>query len=1143
MTKKKLSFKKWLSMLLTAVMLVAALPISAFAAPASGIPANMLDNVYLDALAYTGYNVQAQKDDGTIFIKTGSSVSASIRSGIGYGTGPSGLETNSGGTPDIARFRSNGLCCASYVSYVYYNYMPNVAHINTATVPCPSNPRSATAYNTAANSWVESGKARRISFTQSSDGNNFNPSEEIPIGSLIVFKHIPTGSVAHVAIYAGYYNGKHFVTHVGNDRGPEFSTIVGMSKGDYPEAVVQVVVPGFVEAYGSIEVQKNDTNGKGLAGAYFVATSQKDGTQYLIGPTDDSGHGSSIERIPYGQYTVKETEFPANYRAYGQTEWTVTVSAANNGVVRFTAVNEEIPGNVKIVKESEDGKISGIRLNISGNGVNEDVVTGPDGSIIVKNLKPGTYTVSEYEYEGYVPQPPQTVTVVSGGTSIVTFSNLLQRGNLVVTKTSEDGLIEGHEFRLYGTSTTGQQVDMYAVSDSSGKATFKEVPVGTYTLSEENTAVRYVIPEDQTVTVTWKETAEAAVDNTLKKWRADIYKLDAEHADRNDQSSMPQLMAADGYEYKSAEDLGYPYGYTRGDATLEGTVYGVYLNGELVKTYTTDKDGYILTDYFPCGDGWTIREITPSEGYLLDDMIYPVGAYPEKYSVEYNTLTMDVYETPIKSNIVLVKHSDNGDTQIETPEAGAQFKIWLKSSGSYEAADETERDLITIDEHGFGVSKDLPYGTYIVEQISGKEGAELLPAFEVYIKTHADIYSYIINNAPITALIDVVKKDATTGKVIPAAGIGFKIRDLQSGEFITQRINYPTPVDIDVFYTDNTGRLRLPEPLGYGEYELIEQTVGGAEGYVLDSTPVKFKVDGSAEVVVVEKYNQPQMGTITILKRGEVFATVTEQDGIYTPHYEVQGLAGAVFGVYAVEDTYTLDGTKRYSAGDKVATLTTAADGTAISEPLFLGKFELREEKAPYGMVLLKEPVQTELTYAGEQVKITTVSETAVNERQKVVISLLKKLESDNTYGVGLGEEYKNIRFGLYLDVNGNKAYDPDIDTLYGELSEADTGVYELSGLKHGGYLLLETKAPDGFTKDDRYFYFPIQKDGETVIVENEIGVGFTNEPIPTPTPKYPDSPQTGDNSKLWLWILLASGSLTVLITVSIVSRKKRKAL
>lgn len=131
--------------------------------------------------------------------------------------------------------------------------------------------------------------------------------------------------------------------------------------------------------------------------------------------------------------------------------------------------------------------------------------------------------------------------------------------------------------------------------------------------------------------------------------------------------------------------------------------------------------------------------------------------------------------------------------------------------------------------------------------------------------------------------------------------------------------------------------------------------------------------------------------------------------------------------------------------------------------------------------------------------------------------------------------------FVLYLDVNGNKAYDPDIDTLYGELSEADTGVYEIGDLKHGGYLLLETKAPDGFTKDDRYFYFRIQKDGETVIVENEIGVGFTNEPIPTPTPEYPDSPKTGDDSKLWLWILLASGSLTVLITVGMASGKKRK--
>ena len=124
MAKKQPRFKKWLSALLAAVLLAAALPTSAFAAPASGIPADMLDNTFLDALAYTGYNVQAQKDDGTIFIKTGSAVPATIRSGIGYGTGPSGVETDTSGAPDIARFRANGLCCASYVSYVYYNYLP-----------------------------------------------------------------------------------------------------------------------------------------------------------------------------------------------------------------------------------------------------------------------------------------------------------------------------------------------------------------------------------------------------------------------------------------------------------------------------------------------------------------------------------------------------------------------------------------------------------------------------------------------------------------------------------------------------------------------------------------------------------------------------------------------------------------------------------------------------------------------------------------------------------------------------------------------------------------------------------------------------------------------------------------------------------
>lgn len=194
MITKKKTRSRLLSLFMAMLMLFSAFPTTVFAAPASDIPDEMLDNVYLDALAYTGYKVQAQKNDGTIFKTYGSRASA-YGSDISYGLVKYGTETVSksgtatGLAPDIAGFESSGLCCASYVTYVYYNYMPNIAGIDTSDVAKPSNPRSASSYNTAANAWVNAGTARRISFTQSSDGSNFKPSEEIPIGSLVVFKH------------------------------------------------------------------------------------------------------------------------------------------------------------------------------------------------------------------------------------------------------------------------------------------------------------------------------------------------------------------------------------------------------------------------------------------------------------------------------------------------------------------------------------------------------------------------------------------------------------------------------------------------------------------------------------------------------------------------------------------------------------------------------------------------------------------------------------------------------------------------------------------------------------------------------------------------------------------------------------------
>ncbi|MCM1297085.1 MAG: SpaA isopeptide-forming pilin-related protein, partial [Muribaculaceae bacterium] len=356
--KKK---SKLISAILAVVMLVSALPLSVFAAPSSDIPSDMLNNDYLDALAYTGYNVQSQKTDGTIFKNYGYKMEgSSVLSGITYGYGPSGKETVSqsgtatGLAPNIASFQSGGLCCASYVSYVYYNYLPNIAGVDTSGVPCPSNPRSASAYNTAANDWVANGKARRISFTQSADGSNFSASEEIPIGSLIVFRSIEEGTIAHVALYAGYYNGVNFVTHVGNDRGPEINSIEGMTKGGYPEAVAQIVVPEFAGETGRIEIYKKDPNGKNLAGAYFSATNTTTNEQYLIGPTNSNGYAYK-DGLKLGTYKVIETVFPENYTTSGTSQWTVTLNSANKGIATINAVNQLKTGSIEVYKKDVNG--------------------------------------------------------------------------------------------------------------------------------------------------------------------------------------------------------------------------------------------------------------------------------------------------------------------------------------------------------------------------------------------------------------------------------------------------------------------------------------------------------------------------------------------------------------------------------------------------------------------------------------------------------------------------------------------------------------------------------------------------------------------------------------------------------------------
>lgn len=784
---------KLLIAVIALIMLVSALPLSA--APAADIPAKMLDNIYLDALTYTGYKTDVQKADGSIFKTYSGNAPAAVRSGIGYGTGPSGLETvaadnKTGKAPDIARFKANGLCCASYVSYVYYNYLPNIARMDVSKIPQPANPRSPISYNSAVENWVKSGGARKIAFTQGT--NSFTPSEEIPLGSLIIFKHKTTGEIAHLALYAGYYAGKHFVTHVGNERGPEISTVEGMSKGSYPEVVTQVVVPKIDEPVGTISVHKTDENGKPLAGAKFKVTmAEHPEYSFLINPTDENGNAKMNMGLPYGKYILTEIEFPEGYTYSGQKEYTVEIC-------------------------------------------------------------------------------------------------------------------------------------------------------------------------DETQFVTLRAV------NRLKSSKLTVIKVDS-------------------------------------------------------KT------------------GQTVRGVT-----------------------------------------------------------------------------------------------------------------------------------------------------------------GFKIRNTQTNE------------ESETYYTDENGFLSLPNEVTYGDYELTE--VIPPSGYVLNTTPVSFSIDGNTPEVIIRLSDKPEKGKISVLKKGEMFSSVTETDGKYTPVYSEKGLTGAEFEVTAAEDIYTADGTLRISKGALADTLVTDESGEAESKELYPGKYLLREISAPEGYILSDEP--REITVVSG-----IVSAEIFNERKKQEFKLKKELETDLKFGIGFNGEILNIRFGLFskteltahdgsiipadglietaapdedgficfaadmpynaecyikeLETDGHyiisdKCYsdgdtvinkiirgsieglktDPNGRVLKGaviglfypfetefsadtaiEVFETDeAGRFSFENVPYGEWIIRELKAPDGYILSEENYTVTVKENGETV------KLNIKNSKVPEP-PSAPESPKTGDTANL----LIPSAVLFTALAVIIFLSKKLK--
>ncbi|MCR5718618.1 MAG: hypothetical protein K6F80_06265 [Oscillospiraceae bacterium] len=749
-------------------------------------------------------------------------------------------------------------------------------------------------------------------------------------------------------------------------------------------------------------------------------TSPIDGTQAVYGVYADSAcenkvgeitigeEGTGSITLPNGVYYVKEISAPTGYDLNPEV-FTLDPNANIN-------VTEDITsGSIKINKTAEDGIVGDreFQLTWTDGGTEHSISAKTDANGVaefdglnVYDMTAGTsilYTVSEVNVaERYVTPKAQDIVLTSGDADLTVtanFENALKKGSIKINKQSEDFQNGDRHFVVTG---NGQTYDITTGSD--GIAVLTDIPVFdsnddkiVYTVSEKDVPIRYVIPADDEITLTADATTDVTFDNVLKKFTAEVTKTDAE-----------KITA-------------------QGDATLAGAVYGLYQDGELVDTYTTDENGYFKTAEYPCGN-YTVQEISPSTGYLLDATAYPVGAEAEHYTIENNQIPMGVTEDVVKGSVSIIKHSDDNEDEVVNMEQGAEFEIYLKSTGSYTNADESVRDYLITDANGYAATKYMPYGVYTVHQTKTVDDAAFVADFDVQITEDGKTYEYVLNNAPFKSYIHVTKTDAETGKTIAYEGAGFQIYDA-AGNLVT--------MGVDTFYTNSEGYLITPETLRYGDYTLVE--VQAPIGYVLDDTPVPFSVtaanstiENAVNIVKVSKADTAQKGKITVYKHGEIFSNVhalappiwIDEDGntvvpdvptVYTPNFEDGGLSGAQFEIIAAEDIVTADGTIRASMGEVVAVLTTDENGYAESDLLYLGKYNVNEINAPYGYIKTDDAQTVELTYAGQTVAVRDDVKTKFNnDYQGVKISLAKFMEEDQTFGIGMNNEWRSVRFGLF---------------------------------------------------------------------------------------------------------------------------------
>ena len=904
---------------------------------------------------------------------------------------------------------------------------------------------------------------------------------------------------------------------------PDEATVKIIKKDKGSNALLAGAVYGIYadEACTKLIKKMPATNAKGESEVKITKTQDTVYLREISGPSgyvlDTKAYGVKLVVGQTASKNLKDKEQKGAFTIYKEGEVLTGAAVTENGVT-FTYEKRKLKGAVYSVYAGADIKAAdGTLIYKKGALVKDNLVTGDDGSVTLKDLYLGTYTVTETKApDNYVCKGEsknvelvyagQTVEVQTGS---ATFLNERQKAAVRVEKQDEEtknplsggiyGLYAAEDIKVDGKTVVpkGTLIEK-ATTGADGKASYKaELPINySYSIREIQAPELYLRNSEDTYTFIFKFTNDKEE------------KVNFSHTFTNKRvNATIDLVKEDSKTGNSAQ----------GDAVFEGAIYGLYAREDInhpdgrsgvlykkdeqVATLTTDKEGKASVSNLYLGK-YYLKEITPPVGYLLDEEEHDVNCDYEGDQVETVKRNTVSKEDVIKQPFQLIKAADNDKTDADLLK-GAGFSAYLISSltvkddGSYDFTNATPTVLtedgkteMFTDERGYACSIPIPYGRYIVRETTTPHNFMPVDDFIVTVTENSStpqVWRVLLDDE-FKAKLKIVKQDDETKQPVLLANTEFKVYDLDAKKYVEQVTTYPNTVVHKSYFTDENGYLILPESLKCGNYRIEE--VSAPDGYTQNTQYVEIKVDKntayqmdsvSGDAIITVTYeNHPVKGKLVIHKSGETLKSF-KKDFVY----EETSLEGAEFEIYAAEDIFTPDhqvdeqGNRHviYAKDTLVKTVTTNKNGEAVIKDLPLGKYRVKETKATSGFVLNPDSQEVSFIYKDQNTPEIEEKLEFSNERQKVELSVEKQ-------DAETGKALKGATFGLYNKEaisSGDKVI-VKADTLLQEITSNEKGKAAFTlDLPLGRYYLKELQAPAGYVSSDEILEFDATYQGQDV--------------------------------------------------------------